>query len=314
MSKQVYFSFIIAALSFITVKKIQEVGVEQYQIFASLFQKEDGWFNFKQPDFILNLPFELREISGISSYADNEIACVQDKNGTIFIYNLESDSIIHQFQFASSGTFEGMTRVDSTYYILQGDATMIELKYPYDSTSCQRIKLGVNNLNNEGLCIDQRGNRLLLAPKTKINKGKENKDLVGIYAINLDTKRIENEAVFYMSIAEIEAFANERNIPLPQKINKAAKDSVSALKFEPTSIAVHPRSDEIYILSSVDQSIIVYDKEGKLQNFMRLDPTMISRPKRIVFLANGDLVITNDNPYGKPTLIKFHWQKLTGEE
>lgn len=43
MSKQIYFSFIIAALSFIAVKRIQKAGVEHFYMLETLFQKKmDG--------------------------------------------------------------------------------------------------------------------------------------------------------------------------------------------------------------------------------------------------------------------------------
>jgi hypothetical protein len=310
MSKQIYFSFVIAALSFITVKRIQKAGVDHYQFLQTLFQKENGWFNFKKPDLILNLPFELREISGLTDLSDGQIACVQDENGIIFIYNLESDSIIGQYRFGVDGDYEDLTRVDSTYFVLRSDATLMEIKAPWDTVSVTETKLNIPAWDNEGLCFDERNNRLLVAPKSKLGKGAEFKDTRAIYAIDLVSKELIEEPLFLISISEIEAFANSKNIDLPQKLNKQSCDSVSALKFMPSSIAVHPRTDEIYIISAVDQTLAVFDKSGKLMNYMRLDPVVFNKPEGITFLDNGDMIITNEGQMGAPTLLRFKWQKL----
>ncbi len=310
MSKQFYFSFIIAALSFITVKRIQKAGVEHFYLLETLFQKEDGWFNFKKPDFILNLPFELREISGITKLEDGEIACVQDENGIIFVYDLELDSIIRQFQFGKNGDYEGIARVDSTFYILRSDATLIEINSPWDSTNVIETKLNIPNLDNEGLCYDQRSNRLLLAPKSKTGKGPEYKDSRAIFSIDLATKKLDAKPLFVINVPEIEAFANEKGIPLPQKVSKLTADSISALKFMPSELAVHPKTDEIYILSAVDHTMAVFTKTGELINFICLDDVIFNKPEGITFLENGDLIITNEGQMGVPTLLKFQWLKL----
>lgn len=310
MSKQVTFSFIIVALSFITVKRLQEAGVDHFQFLQSIFHKENGWFNFKKPDFVLNLPFELREISGLTDQSNSEIACVQDENGILFIYNLENDSIIHQYNFGKNGDYEGLTRVDSTYFILRSDATLIELSAPWDSTSMIETKLSIPTLDNEGLCFDERDNRLLIAPKSKLGKGPEMKDSRAIYAIDLTTKKLNETPLFVINIAEIEAFANTNNLMLPQRLQRNSNDSISALKFMPSSIAVHPKTDEIYIISAVDQTLVVFDKTGKIISFMKLDEKIFNKPEGITFLENGDLIITNQGAMGTPSLLKFSWQKL----
>lgn len=310
MSKQIYFSFVIAALSFITVKRIQKAGIDHYQFLETLFHKENGWFNFKKPDLILNLPFELREISGLTDLPDNKIACVQDENGIIFIYNLDNDSIIGHYQFGADGDYEGLTRVDSTYFVLRSDATLLEVPSPWDTTMVSETKLDIPAWDNEGLCFDERDNRLLVAPKSKLGKGSEFKDTRAIYSIDLSTKKLNEEPLFLISVSEIEAFANAHNIELPQKVSKQSQDSISSLKFMPSSLAVHPRTDEIYVISAVDQTMAVFEKSGKLINYMRLDPKIFNKPEGITFLENGDMIITNEGQMGIPTLLKFSWLKL----
>ena len=313
MSKQFYFSFVLAALSFITVKRIQKAGVEQYHYFQTVFQKEDGWFNFKEPSLILNLPFELREISGLTNFSDLEIACFQDENGILFVYDLLKDSIIGQFDFGFKADYQGLTKADSSYFTLRSDATLLEIAFPYDSSHVTETKLAIQEQDNEGLCYDQRNNRLLITPKTKFGKGKILKDTRAIYAIDLATKELNETPLFLISIAEIEAFANKNQMQLPQKISKQSPDSISALKFIPSALAEHPKTDEIYVLSAVDQTLAVFDKNGTLLNFVLLDTKLFNKPGGITFLSNGDLIIVNEGQMGVPALLRFDWLTLEVE-
>lgn len=308
MSRQIYFSFIIVALSFITVKRIQKAGFDHYQFLQTIFQKENGWFNFNRPDFVLNLPFELRNISGMTNQSSDEIACMQDENGIIFIYNVETDSIIRQFNFGSSADLAGLTQVDSSFYLLRKDATLIEFSAPYDSLSVKETKLKIGTIENEAMCFDERNNRLLIAPKKSLGLDTESENFRAIYAIDLKTKALNESPLFVIDIAEIEAFANERNLALPYQLERLSIDSVNSLKFVPSSIAVHPKTDEIYILSSIDHTLAVFDKEGKLISYQKLDSKMLSMPECITFLENGDLIIRNNSYYNAPTLLKFVWQ------
>ena len=163
------------------------------------------------------------------------------------------------------------------------------------------------------MCYDERDNRLLIAPKSKFGKGKILKDIRAIYTIDLATKELNETPLFLINITEIEAFANKHSIQLPQKISKHSSDSISALKFMPSSLAVHPKTDEIYIISAVDHTLAVFDKKGTLLNFLLLNAELFNKPEGITFLTNGDLIITNEGQMGVPTLLKFEWLKLEAE-
>lgn len=310
MKKQVYFSFILAILSFITVKKIQKVGVEQYHFIQSpVFQKENGWFNFLEPEYMLSLPFELREISGLTDYSYDQIACVQDEDGIIYIYDLNSNSIIERIPFGSAGDYEGLTLVDSTFYILRSDATLFTVKSLNDSLIVDSARLSIPTWDNEGLCFDQRDNRLLVAPKSKLGKGPEFKDQRAIYQIDLADKNLKETPLFMISVNEIMEFALERNIPLPTREVHSLTDSLNYhLKFMPSSVSVHPKTDEVYVISAIDRTMAVFEKSGKLLNFVTLDPTFFNKPEGITFLPNGDMIITNEGQMGTPTLLRFNWR------
>jgi uncharacterized protein YjiK len=292
------------------VKRLEKASVDRYHFVQSpVFQKEFGWFNFAEPEFIHSLPFELREISGITSYMEGQMACIQDEEGVIYIYDLSSNTIIDKIPFAERGDFEGLTKVDSTFYVLRSDAQLFSVKRTRDSVMVNSNRLSIDAWDNEALCYDQRDNRLLLTPKSKIGKGPEFKGQRAIYEISLETGKLNPLPIFTVQVEEILSFALDKNIPLPKKEASKITDSIDYfLKFKPSSIAVHPKTNDIYVISAIDHTMAVFEKSGKLINFMTLDPLLFNKPEGMTFLPNGDLIVTNEGQMGTPTLLKFTWQ------
>ena len=309
MKKQVNYSIAIVVLSFIAVKHLRKVGLDYYEHIQVNLEQLTGFYDFTSPDKISLLPFELREISGLTDYSNNEIACIHDEAGIIFIYDLNKDSISKQFHFEKLGDFEGLTKVGSTFYALRSDATLFEILPPYDSTSVKKMKLNLSSWDHEGLCFDERENRMLIAPKSKMGKGPEYKDIRSIYAIDLATLSMDENPIISINVSELENFAKTKHLPLPMRLNKQKGDSVSALKFMPSSISVHPITDELYIISAVDKTMAVYTKSGELKNYIMLNPKMFNKPEGITFLPDGTMIITNEGEMGQPTLLRFSWNK-----
>jgi len=304
MQKQVYFSVVIAAISFITVKKIQQASIDHYHFLREIFQK-DGWFDFDHPSISIHLPFELREISGITDFSKDEIACVQNQNGTLYVYSITGDSISAQYDFGYSGSFEGLTHADSSYFIMRNDAVLLQVDPSEDSVSVNFKKLDIPSWDNEVLCVDSRDHQLLVAPKNAIGRGAELKNTREIYTIDLETMSMDEDPLFTINLSELESFGQNTGILFSKK--KRSKEEESSSHFMPSCIAVHPKTDEVYIISSIDHSMAVFEKSGKLINFVRFDADLFTRPERIIFLPNGDLIITNEGQQGKTSLLRFKW-------
>lgn len=312
MKGQIFFSFILAILSFVFVRNIKQTGIERSSyVLSPVFQKEFGWFDLTQPSYIQSLPYELREVSGVTTISNDTVACIQDEDGIIYYYDLNSASVIKKINFGDAGDYEGLAKVDSNFYIIRSDAALFKTSKVNDSTvSTETYTLTIPSLNNEGLCFDKKENRLLIAPKSKLGKGHEYKNLRSVYAFDLKTNKTSENPILQFNIDQIIQFALQNNIPLPIKEN----DNISFegglefnLKFKPSSIAVHPLTDDIYIVSAVDKTMCVFNKQGELINYMLLDASIFNKPEGITFLEDGDMIITNEGQMGTPTLLRFNW-------
>ena len=63
-------------------------------------------YEIDKPDFQQNLSKNLKEISGISYFDENQIICINDEVGRLFIYDHEKKEIIDTLEFEEDGDYE----------------------------------------------------------------------------------------------------------------------------------------------------------------------------------------------------------------
>jgi hypothetical protein len=275
-------------------------------------EKYDLRYDFAAPENKLILPELLNEISGQTIIDDSTIACVQDENGIIFIYDTRKNSIRQQITFAGDGDYEAICRVNDDLYILRSDGVLYRVtRFASASPSTEEYATGIPADNSEGLCYDSLRNALLIACKSRIGDSKENKDLRAVYAFDLGTNKLNPDPAYEFYVSEMIAFADAHGIDLPTKEKK--KGSVPQLKFRMSAIGVHPDTHELYILSATDHMLFVYDYTtqqngaGKILHLELLNEKMFNKAEGISFYANGDVLITNEAQDNKPTLLRFNY-------
>jgi uncharacterized protein YjiK len=79
--------------------------------------------------------------------------------------------------------------------------------------------------------------------------------------------------------------------------------------FNPSAIAVHPITHEIYILSASDRLLAVYDNKS-LKTVYPLPAELYYKPEGIAFFENGDMLISNEGDKtgffkGNISLLKY---------
>lgn len=257
-------------------------------------------YDLSSPEVRLELPEILHEVSGLTDIDPQTIACIQDEDGLVFIYDLQKNEIKDQFKFDENGDYEGITRVDNTLYILRSDGKLFEIQ-DYDSTDIQvnEYDTEIPIKDNEGLGADLANNRLLIAGKSE-PKGEEYKNSRAIFAFDLSTKKMIEKPVYKFNIEEIEAFLQNTNTGLKGK---------PKIRMNPSAVAIHPFTNQLYVLSSKDHLIYVFSAEGSIETVQQLNKKMFKQAEGIAFLENGDLIISNEGGKGKPTLLYFTYTK-----
>ena len=233
-----------------------------------------------------DVPEILKEISGHEYIDDQRFACVQDEVGKIFIYNTSTGKIEKEIPFAGSGDYEGLALNGTTAYVLRADGQIFEIDY-YNSGK-PVIKQHKTHLtekqDTEGMSFDKANNRLLIYLK---GKEPQSDDYKGIYAFDLTSKQMKREPVFKIDLLN-DLFATSNS----EKSKKGKKKKSGGIN--PSEIAIHPSTGEIYITDGRDPRLLIMDKTGVITTLIKLEDSAFSQPECISFSPTGQLFISNE--------------------
>lgn len=254
------------------------------------------------PTRVDTLPGVLAEASGLTDVSSSEVAIVQDEQGVIFVYDLEARSITKRVPFGPPGDYEGLTRLGDSMFVLASDGTLITVSDWRGTPRVERRALELPTRDNEGLGYDPFSDRLLVAPKSRWQSGKASKHLRAVFALDPQSRKLDTEPALVMDVNRLVDYANAHDRSLPEK-SKNGKQRV-ALRFMPASIAVHPKSHELFVVSAIDHVLAAFDRKGNVTGYARLDPARYRQPEGMTFLADGTLVIVNEAAGAEPELIQ----------
>ena len=265
--------------------------------------QEASLINFSKPeteeDFLTNpeayweLPSELREVSGIALLQRDLLACVQDEEGVIFLYDLKQKAISRRISFAGPGDYEGLSVVNNTAYVLRSDGAIYEVvDFLSDRprTILHKSVLAATQ-NTEGLGYDAAGNRLLIACKGYDKSLGDNK---GIYAFGLTDKKMAPEPVTRISLAQRQLTST----------GKKAKDKYGLL--QPSSLEINPATGELYMLDAENHRLLVLNRQGEIQKSLSIDKKQLRQPEGLTFGEAGDFYIASEGAKkGKAVVLRY---------
>jgi len=269
-----------------------------------------GLYNLGNPDHRYTMPASLEEISGISWTGKGTLACIQDENGIIYCFSLEEEKVVSKNKFGKDGDYEDISVVKNTAYVLKSNGHIFRVKnFKKDEIKVKRYKTLLSNKNDaEGMVYDSSENRLLIACKgsPSIDKEKPFKGYRAVYAFDLETKELAKKPVYLLNLRNIDSYKDQGNFTqFSSKLSKILGITDPYGNFRPSGIAIHPLTDEIYMISSVGKLLVVLDREGYILGVHALDPNLFRQPEGICFSPDGDLFISNEGRGGKGYVLKF---------
>ncbi|WP_452223564.1 SdiA-regulated domain-containing protein [Lacinutrix chionoecetis] len=235
------------------------------------------------------LPSILNEVSGIAWLNKDYFACVQDEDGTLFIYYTTEKKITHQIKFASDGDYEELAVNDKDAYVMRSDGVLFEIK---DFASNDRVVSKFNTLfssknNVESLTFDKANNQLITIPKSKDLGDKRFKS---IYKIPLATKAMDKTPIIKIDLED-------------KKFEPFYKNKIFKT-FSPSDLAIHPITGEIYVLDGRDPKLLILSSKGVILKIYKLNKKTFSQPEGITFSASGTLFISNEANGGSANILE----------
>ena len=240
-------------------------------------------YHLDQPDQRYQLPDYLQEISGLTYYRDNLLACVQDEDGDIFIFNPESGDIESEFDFGKSGDYEGLEYVNGNFWVLRSDGNLY--KWRPGQEKAEKFETPFKEENNlEGLGYDSASNCLLLACKDKALIGGKKYKGRAIYQFNLDNEKLRPDPFILLDHDSVE-----------NQLENTGLFSKRHIPFRPSGVAVHPINKDIFLLHSVGKLLIILGQTGEIKSLYPINPLLIEQPEGICFDPQGNLYIASES-------------------
>jgi uncharacterized protein YjiK len=237
-------------------------------------------YDFENPTEKYDLPDKLKEISGLSYYKKNQLVCVNDEQGKIFIYDIIEKKIVDKIPFGKDGDYEGVEVVGDEVFVLKSNGKLKGFKIGEAferEIDCSEPEV----IEYEGLGYDSKSKYLLLVAK---QRKKDVDDKKMIYAYDFDRK------VLFKHIA----------IPEEQ-----VKDEANGKDFKPSGIAVHPQTGQTFIIASDGKKLLILSKKGQKEALISLNPTIFKQPEGICFSPDGQLFISSEGKNGDGYILRF---------
>jgi hypothetical protein len=258
------------------------------------------------------LPGCLTEISGISYYSPDKIACIQDEKGFIYLYDVKDKKIASTCKFGNSGDYEDIVVVGDTAYVLRSDGVIFKvIGFTNSDRRIKKISTSLSNRNDtEGLTFNSATHALWIVCKgsPSISPGENDHNHKAVYRFDLSMEKVSANPLFLIDLAYI---TNKEDISWFKKQSVGLGKALQLLDedwiFQPSGIAIHPVAKDIYIISHIGKLLLVLDQSGKIYSVNRLDPKIFRQPEGICFSPEGDLFISNEGDGGKGNILKFNY-------
>ncbi len=263
-------------------------------------------YGLDYPTQVNELPPMLDEASGLTDVSSTEVALVQDEKGVIFVYDLLSGAVTQKIRFGPPGDYEGLTRVGDTMLVLRSDGTLYEVRNWRAAANVRVRSLGLPTSDNEGLGYHPGLKRVLIAPKSRWQRGKAGKHVRPVFSFDLGSGRVDPEPHVVLDLRDLVRFGEERDRELPVKATKSGSEKL-ALRFMPASLAIHPSTRELFVLSAQDRVLASFEQPGNVTGYHRLAAPLFPQAEGLTFLPDATLVIVSEAAGQRAKLVQFRW-------
>jgi len=281
MSKQYFYILFIAFLSCAEEKNNE---------------KNPVGYDLNKPEKF-TVPDALNEISGISFYngSSDTLFAEQDEEGKLFYLHLGDKKASH-VKFGKKGDYEDIAILNEHVILLRSDGTLFS--FPFNEIHQEEIT-DAKEWNDllpkgefEGLCADPKNKQLYIL--CKHCNDDETSKAVTAYILQLQPGgAISKKASASISVKTIEKLSGDKKI-----------------KFHPSALAQNPRTRQWYIVSAVNQMLVIADNDWTVKEVHHLKASIFRQPEGIAFDKNNNLYISNEgDKVSKGNVLKFVFKK-----
>lgn len=267
---------------------------------AACAQKKDPSFtspshyNLNEPQQ-MEFPPELEEVSGITfvNGDSNRLLAQQDEQGHVY-YLKAGDKSTKYVKFAGKGDYEDIAVSNDRIVLLRSDGSFFS--FPLQELYEAEIDAMVSEKilpkgEYESLAASITNSRLYVLCK-QCSVDKKTSQTTG-YILKLESGgQIIKEGSFSIDNEEISKYVK-----------------LKGKAFRPSALTRNEKTNEWYIVSSINKLLLIADHDWKVKEAHLLNPKLFNQPEGIAFDKDNNLYISNEaGDSGRATLLKFNYK------
>lgn len=242
------------------------------------------------------MPPSLEEISGITFYKGNSdtVYAQEDENGKVYYLKL-GEKRSHNFHFGKHGDYEDVAICNNTVIMLKSNGILYtfpfaDIHQEEASGNVQEWKDLLPKGEYEGMYADEKANLIYIICKDCADEKSSKTGKGYILQLNNDGSISQNGA-FEIDVHAIKDITGENKI-----------------SFHPSALARNPRTNEWYIITSINKLLVVADPNWKVTAAYKLNPAIYIQPEGIAFDKDNNLYISNEGgDLHSGNILKIKW-------
>lgn len=249
------------------------------------FQSPPG-YDLNKPE-VKKMNSKLLEISGITFINDKSdtLLAINDEEGELFYFLFDATKTNNKKFTHKSGDYEDITVFGNSIYVLESNGTLIQFSKELNiqEINATKYKSGFPKGEYESIYADEENNRLYVLCKECPETDKAS--IIG-YSVELKENTWQNINAFSIDLSSLD-----------KKYKK---------NFKASAMTKNKRTQEWFILSSVDHLLLVTDLSFHVKASYPINPEIFNQPEGITFDETGNLYISNEGSKVTPgTILKF---------
>jgi hypothetical protein len=251
-------------------------------------------YDLKNPTHRWVLPSDLVEVSGNTWIDKTHLILIEDFTPNLYYVKFDDKTATLEKKILFAETdkdkvdIEDVTIVGNVVYALWSHGVLFKITDWQNNPQVEKIKTGLSKENNtEGLCFDPVTKQLFIACKDDSGTGEDSAKAV--YSFDMEKEQLSDKPYMVIHPKDFKPFTGDN------------------LSFNPSAIAVHPITHDIYMLTTRDnKGMAIFSHDGVLKSYQPIDKAMMQQPEGICFNPLGKLIISSEGKKGSPgNLFEF---------
>jgi hypothetical protein len=227
----------------------------------------------------VQLPADLRELSGLATTADGRVVAHADERAIVYDLDARRGTAVRSLSLGAPplrGDFEGVAVADGRLFLLTSDGWLYEARdwRGRATATYTRRDTGLGaSCELEGLGYDPAERVLLVGCKRP--RVRELRGLVTVFRWSVDRKTLGT----------------------PARVSVRERDLVrgtGAKGFRPSAVERHPRTGHYVLVAGPERVLAEITPAGAVVAARRLDPRLHRQPEGLAFLGDSVLLVADE--------------------